>query len=522
MTGSLLRHPGLVAAADPDRPAIRMGASGTTVTYQDLDERSNRLAHLLRARGLEPGDNLAILLPNEPAFLEAAWAAQRGGLYYTAINTHLSADEAAYIINDSDARAIVAADSLADTASRLGGASAPGVRFRLLVGGELEGWERYERAIATQPATPIPDESEGDFMLYSSGTTGKPKGIRRPLSKAAFGTRMEPAAGLLGLLGFGEGDVYLSPAPLYHAAPLGFCMAVLRLGGTVVVMERFDAAATLDLIARYRVTHAQFVPTMFSRLLRLPATERQGHDLSSLRQVVHAAAPCPVDVKRDMIEWWGPIIAEYYAATEGHGATFITSEEWLTHPGSVGRPMIGGVHILDDDGRELPAGEIGTVWFAGGPAFEYHNDPAKTAEARNADGWATTGDVGYLDGHGYLYLTDRRAYVIISGGVNIYPQEAENVLVGHPRVLDAAVFGVPNPEMGEEVKAVVQPADPAEAGPELEAELIAHCRERLAGYKCPRSVDFTDTLPRLDNGKLYKRVLRDRYWTSRASPTPAP
>jgi acyl-CoA synthetase (AMP-forming)/AMP-acid ligase II len=366
--------------------------------------------------------------------------------------------------------------------------------------------------VDAQPSTPIRDEMEGDFLLYSSGTTGRPKGIKRALALAPMGQGPPAAVPFLQALGFASGDVYLCPAPLYHAAPLAWSMAAHRLGGTVVVMERFDPAECLALIERYHVTHAQFVPTMFVRMLKLPEEERSTWDVSSLEAVVHAAAPCPVDVKQAMIDWWGPIISEYYSATEGIGATFITAPDWLAHRGSVGKAMMGVAHILDDAGNELPSGEVGAVWFSGGVEFNYHNDPQKTAEATDARGYSTVGDVGYLDEEGYLYLTDRKAFMIISGGVNIYPQEAENVLINHPKVLDVGVIGVPDAEMGEAVKAIVQPADWDDAGPELEAELIAYCRDHLASYKCPRSVDFDKELPRLDTGKLYKKQLRARYW----------
>jgi fatty-acyl-CoA synthase len=285
----------------------------------------------------------------------------------------------------------------------------------------------------------------------------------------------------------------------------------MRAGGTVVVMDHFDPEETLRLIERYHVTFGQFVPTMFVRMLHLPREEREGFDLSSLQMAVHAAAPCPVPVKRQMIEWWGPIIHEYYAGTEDIGSTFITAQEWLTHPGSVGRPM-DECHIVSEEGEELPAGQPGVVYFAGGRPFEYHNDPDKTASISNDKGWRTLGDIGYLDEDGYLYLTDRLAHMIVSGGVNIYPQEAENVLASHPAVADVAVIGVPDEEMGEAVKAVVEAADPSSAGPALEAELLAACRAELATYKCPRTIDFVDALPRDDNGKLYKRRLRERYW----------
>jgi acyl-CoA synthetase (AMP-forming)/AMP-acid ligase II len=389
-----------------------------------------------------------------------------------------------------------------------------------MAGGTQEGWESYEGAIAEFPAEPIADECEGDFTLYSSGTTGRPSGVRRPLTPSPMGNPPPGLAGIAPMLqafGMQDGDAYLCPAPLYHGAPLAYSMAVQRLGGTVVVMERFDPALALKLIEKHRVAYAQFVPTHFVRMLKLPDEERTRYDVSSLRVAVHAAAPCPVDVKKQMIDWWGPIILEYYSATEGVGATFITSDEWLKHPGSVGKPLVGVAHIVDDEGNELPPGQEGTIFFEGGLEFEYHNDPAKTAAAKNEKGWATVGDVGYVDEEGYLYLTDRKTFMIISGGVNIYPQEIENLLVTHAKIMDAAVIGVPNPDFGEEVKAIVQPMKWEDAGPELEQELIAFCRENLAGYKCPKSVDFERELPRLDTGKLYKRLLRDRYWAKHKS-----
>jgi long-chain acyl-CoA synthetase len=383
--------------------------------------------------------------------------------------------------------------------------------------GAAEGYEPYEDRIAEQPPTPIEDESEGLDMLYSSGTTGRPKGIRLPLPEVPVGSPTPVLALSQALYGFGEDSVYLSPAPLYHSAPLRFTMAVHRLGATVVVMEHFDPLEFLRLIERHRVTHTQVVPTMFVRLLKLDPAERERYDLSSLKACVHAAAPCPVPIKEQMIEWWGPIIHEYYAGTEGNGFTAINSEDWLDHKGSVGRALVGEIHIVGEDGSERGPGEPGTIYFGGGAEFEYHNDPEKTASSRDDRGWSTLGDVGYLDDDGYLYLTDRKAYMIISGGVNIYPQEAENVLTMHPKVADVAVIGVPNEEFGEEVKAIVQPMDMADAGPTLERELIDFCRQHLAGLKCPRSVDFEEELPRAPTGKLYKRLLRDRYWEGHAT-----
>jgi long-chain acyl-CoA synthetase len=505
-------HLGEVSARAPARPAVIMGETGATLSFAELDARSNRAAHLFRTRGLERGATVAIFLENNLRFLEVAWAAQRSGLYYTAINSHLTPDEAAYIIDDCGARLVVSSSTLSAVAAAIPTVAVPSVNHRLMIDGTVDGWESFEDAVAPMPSTPLPDECEGDFMLYSSGTTGRPKGIQRALTFAPPGHGIPGAVPFLKALGLGDGGVYLSPAPLYHAAPMAWSMGAHRLGATVVVMERFDPVQALTLIERHRVTHTQFVPTMFVRLLKLPEADRNGFDLSSLESVVHAAAPCPVEVKRQMIEWWGALISEYYSSTEGVGATFITAEEWLAHPGSVGKPILGTPHILDDDGNELPVGEPGTVFFDGAMPFEYHGDPAKTASMKNERGWGTVGDVGYLDDEGYLYLTDRKSFTIISGGVNIYPQEIENLLVLHPQVMDVAVFGVPNADLGEEVKAVVQPIDWERAGPDLASELIAYCRGHLAPYKCPRSVDFERQLPRLDTGKLYKRLLRDRYW----------
>jgi fatty-acyl-CoA synthase len=499
------------AERDADAAAIVMAGTGEVVTYGQLEDRSVRLARALRSRGLSAGDHIAILMENNRPYLEVAWAAQRSGLYYTAINSHLRPNEVQYILEDCQAGAVVASEAMSEVIAGLDVGRQP---VRICAAGKLAGFEPYEELLAAAAPGPLEDEIEGREMLYSSGTTGRPKGVRKPLSAGPFG---DPASGpvqiALGMKarGIGPGSVYLSPAPLYHAAPLVFSMSVHRAGGTVVVMERFDARQCLELIERYRVTDAQFVPTMFVRMLHLPEAERSRYDISSLRYAVHAAAPCPVAVKRQMMEWWGPIIHEYYSGTEDIGTASITPEEWLAHPGSVGRPM-NECHIVGDDGDELPPGRAGIVYFAGGRPFEYHNDPEKTASVTHPKGWRTLGDIGYLDADGYLYLTDRQAHMIISGGVNIYPQEAENVLAGHRAVADVAVIGVPDDEMGEAVKAVVQPADPSSAGPDLETELLAHCRAHLASYKCPRGIDFVDHLPRDDNGKLYKRLLRERYW----------
>lgn len=437
---------------------------------------------------------------------------------YTAINTHLTTSEVAYIVNGCGAKVLVTSVEQRERAEQLLD-QIPQVHTRLVVVGHLDGYEPYEEVVVPYPAKPLPEELEGSDMLYSSGIIGHPKGIKRLLSGKPPGS---PDVFFIRKFfstyyRFDEHAVYLSPAPLCHSAPLRYVMRVQRLGGTVVIMERFDLVEGLRLLEHYRVTHSQWVPTMFIRLLRLPEAERTRYNLSHHQVAIHAAAPCPIPVKEQMIEWWGPILYEYYAGTEGNGITMIDSLEWLQHKGLVGRAVLGELHIIGEDGRELPPGEPGTIYFANGPQFEYHNDPEKTAASRNEKGWTTIGDIGYVDKEGYLYLTDRQANMIISGGINIYPQEVENVLSTHPKVLDVAVFGIPNAEYGEEVKAVVQPVNMAEAGPELERELIDYCRQHLAVYKCPRSIDFLSELPRHPTGKLYKHLLRERYWTGHRS-----
>ena len=507
-------HPRRFAALHPDHPAVIMGRTGEAVTYRMLDEEANRLAHLLRARGLNPGDHLAILSETTPQSLAVLWAAQLGGLIFTPINYHLTPGEVQHVLDDCGATGVVASARTAPMVAKLG---LTGVPVRLTTGTEgVAGFEPVAEAGADLPTTPIADEGEGREMVYSGGTTGRPKGIRKPTAQTAIGDPANPAVQTaLGMANYGvdHTSVYLSPAPLYHSAPLVFCMCVHRVGGTVVLMERFDPADCLRLIGQYRVTHAQFVPTMFSRMLKLPAKVREAADVTSLRLAIHAAAPCPVGVKQQMIEWWGPILFEYYAGTEDIGHSAITSEEWLAHPGSVGRPL-QPVHIVGPDGNEVPRGEIGVVYFDGGRDFQYHNDPERTAAAAHPNGWRTLGDMGRLDDDGYLYLTDRVAHTIISGGVNIYPQEIEDALIMHPEVADAAVIGVPNDDLGEEVRAVVQLIDPERAGDDTETALLAWCAERLAAFKCPRAVDFDDSLPRDPNGKLMKRYLRDRYWSA--------
>jgi long-chain acyl-CoA synthetase len=512
----LFMHPFVHARSTPEKPAYIMAGTGETVTYGALENATNRLAQLFRARGLKPGDHIALLMENQKRFYEVCWAAQRAGLYFTAISTRLTAPEAAYIVNDCGARLLVASNAMGKVAAGLPG-QVPAVETLLMTDGALPGFECYEDAVAAMPAERIADETSGVDMLYSSGTTGRPKGVKLPLSGEPIDFVSAQGMASRMLYGFDETTVYLSPAPLYHAAPLRFNMWVMRVGGTCVIMEHFDPEEFLRLVEAYRVTHTQLVPTMFVRMLKLPEAVRMKYDVSSLKVAIHAAAPCPIEVKRAMIGWWGPILMEYYAGTEGNGSTFINSEDWLKHPGSVGRSLVARLHIVGENDEELPPGEPGIIYFSGGPEFSYHNDPEKTAQTRNGQGWSTLGDVGYVDEEGFLYLTDRKAFMIISGGVNIYPQEVENLLIGHPRVADVAVFGVPNEEYGEEVKAVVQPMDWADAGPALEAELIAYAREHLAHLKCPRSVDFEQELPRHPTGKLYKRLLRDRYWGKKES-----
>jgi fatty-acyl-CoA synthase len=507
-------------ARDPDKLAHVMARSGEGLTYGELDEGSLRLSRLLSEVGLRPGDVVAGLMDNHVRFMEVYWGVIRAGMLFTPINRFLTAPEAAYIVKDSGARVLIASHALHDVAASLvEELDTPPVR--LAIGGPIEGYDDYAQAVAGQPATPLRrPEPRGDFMNYSSGTTGRPKGIRRPAHDLTLAdpSSLEQLTGAL--WGFGADTVYLSPAPMYHAAPLGFTSALQSHGGTAVIMEHFDAAESLALVDRHAVTHSQWVPTMFVRMLKLPEEARRAYSLKTLRVAIHAAAPCPVDVKRAMIEWWGPILYEYWGATELNGLTQLTSEEWLAHPGSVGRAVLSTLRICDELGDELPVGEEGLIYCENEEQpFSYHNDPEKTRQSQNPKHatWTTVGDMGRLDADGYLYLTDRKAFMIISGGVNIYPQEIENALVMHDAVADVAVFGVPNEEMGEEVKAVVQPAPGVRADDALAAELIAYARECIAHYKVPRTIDFTDELPRSPTGKLYKRLLRDRYWGERTS-----
>ena len=498
--------------ADAARVAFQMCETGEAVTFADLDARANQVARVLRRHGIRRGAHVALLMSNQRRFMEACFGADRAGVYYTTISTRLLAEDVAYIVRDCGAALFVVSADLAALAAAVRRLLPMAVRL-YVSGGDLPGFERWESAVDAESRTPIADPSQGLDMLYSSGTTGRPKGVKWPLPSAPAGARTMLVNLLQPLFGYGGADCrYLSPAPLYHAAPLRHCMTVIKLGGTVFVMGHFDAERALELVERHRITHSQWVPTMFVRMLKLPPETRARHDVSSLRVAVHAAAPCPVEVKRQMLDWWGPVIHEYYAGTENNGFCSIGPQDWLTHPGSVGPATQGVLHICDDSGDELAPGDTGLVYFADGPEFVYHGDPVRTAQSRNARGWSTLGDIGRLDRDGYLYLVERRAFMIISGGVNIYPQEAEAILIGHPKVADVAVIGVPSEDLGEEVKAVVQAVDADDVSPELAAELMTYCRERLAAFKCPRSVDFDPALPRHATGKLYKQLVRQRYW----------
>ena len=506
-------HVGVHARNAPDKTAVIEAGTGRTRTFAELELRSARLAHILADRGIDPGGHVAALLVNQLEYFDVAWATQRSGLLLTPVNWHLTPAEVNYIVTDSGAQGVISAPALAGSLIS-DDADLAGPNLRFLTQGDdgdrREDFEDLEEALARASSEPLRPEVEGAIMFYSSGTTGRPKGIVRTWAPVPYGTPQAIDQLMAHYYGFDSNSVYLCPAPLYHAAPLAWSMGTQRLGGTVVLMERFEPVELLRLIEQFRITHIQMVPTMFVRLLKLEQSQRGQYDLSSLRYVIHAAAPCPVEVKTQMLEWLGPIIYEYYSSSEGVGFTTIDPQEWGSHPGSVGKALMGKAHILGDDGEELPVGAIGTVYFEGVGAFEYHHDPGKTAQAYDRRGWSTVGDLGSLDQEGYLYLSDRRTNLIISGGVNIYPKEIEDVLVMHPSVTDVAIIGIADPDMGQQVKAIVQPVDPS-AGPALASELQAFCRERLAGFKCPRSVEFVDELPRLPTGKLAKATLNEQY-----------
>ena len=516
-------YPGSFVDTTPDKAAVIMAGSGEQVTYAQLEERSARLAQFFHAKGLRRGDVIAVFMENNLRFYEVYWAAMRSGLYFTAINRYLQPGESSYIVNDSGARALFTSAAMAQMAEPLSDLC-PNLEIRLAVDGPVPGFDSYEDTVADYPAERLASQPKGETMLYSSGTTGRPKGVKRLMSDRQVDDELQ-SIGMLLMFFFAatEDSIYLSPAPLYHAAPLGFSTGIQAIGGTVVVMDRFDATDSLRYIEEYQVTHSQWVPTMFSRIVKLPEDLQSRWDLSSHQVAIHAAAPCSVELKNAMFEQWGPIIHEYYAGSEGNGFCLAGPDDWLAHPGTVGKPILGSVHICDDDGNELPNGETGTVYFGQDEVtFEYHNDPTKTDEARHPDTitWSTLGDVGHLDDDGFLYLTDRKSFMIISGGVNIYPQEIEDCLLMHPKVADVAVIGVPNEDLGEEVKAVVQLEAGLEQAEEVKSELLAYAGEHLARYKVPRSLDFNNELPRLPTGKLYKRLLRDEYWAQNTANQP--
>ncbi|WP_217983717.1 acyl-CoA synthetase [Sphingopyxis sp. GW247-27LB] len=505
-------HPSAHARSRPDHIAYKMVPSGQAVTYGQLEERSNQAAHLLRSLGLKRGDVIAILMENHLRYFELSWAADRAGIYYTCISNRLTPAEAAYIVSDSGASVLFTSLALRDVATDVL-ALVPGC-----VGYNVDGTDPVLRDYMAErekfPVTPIADESCGTPMLYSSGTTGRPKGVKFALPEQALDEMDGLTSIAVNSFGFGSDMIYLSPAPMYHSAPLRWSMCAHRVGGTVIVMEKFDAEYGLALIEQERVTHSQWVPTHFVRMLKLPEDARTRYDLSSHRLTFHAAAPCPVPVKQAMMAWWGPIIHEFYAGTEFNGLTSITPEEWLAHPGSVGKATFGQIHICADDGvTELPTRSEGLIYFSGGMPFTYHNDPEKTRDAYNALGWSTLGDIGWVDEEGYLYLTDRKSFMVISGGVNVYPQEIEDAIIGHPKVADAAVVGAPDEDLGERLVAVIQPLDWADAGPGLADEIQVFLADKLSKLKIPRQIDFMVELPRHPTGKLYKRLLRDGYWT---------
>ncbi|TWG89684.1 fatty-acyl-CoA synthase [Nocardioides sp. J9] len=505
-------YPGAHAATNPDHLAVVMVGSGRTITYGQLDDNSARLASALNALGLVKGDVVAMLTDNAAECFEIYWACMRSGLYITPVNRYLTAEEIAYIVNDSGAKALIASSAVPTVAEVR--ELSPQVEHAFVFGGDVDGYASYADLLANAGERLI-DQPRGSDMMYSSGTTGRPKGVKQAMLPIQVDQPGDPITGLLGgPFKVGPQDVYLQPAPVYHAAPLKWSGAVQALGGTVVMMEKFDAEGALAAIEKYGVTCAQFVPTMFVRMLQLPEEVRAKYKHDTMRLAVHAAAPCPPDVKQAMIDWWGPVVFEYYGSTEQNGITFVSSPEWLAKRGTVGKAMIGVLHICDDEGNELPAGEVGTVYFERETRpFEYHNDPAKTAEATHPqhESWTAVGDLGYVDEDGYLYLTDRKSFTIISGGVNIYPAEVEAVLTLHPAIFDVAVIGVPDAEMGQQVKAVVQLKDGVEGTPELAQELIDYTRERIAHFKAPRSVDFIAEIPRLPTGKLLKRELEKLY-----------
>lgn len=511
-------HPYHHAKTQPDALAMVIADTGETLTYRQLDEGSNRVAQMLRARGLQPGDRIGLMMRNSPWFPIVYWGATRSGIFVTLLSTHLKPDEAAYILNDSGSKLLVLSASLGETPHNLAANRAeviPHIDAIFYADNEpIDGATSLDVELAQMPTTPVSDEISGFHMIYSSGTTGRPKGIIVPFTPGPI-DEFNLLEGCLPIYKELKPLAMLNVGPLYHGAPLSSMVCTQRLGGTFITQRKFDAEGVLSAIDQYGVSAAQFVPTMFVRMLALPDEVRQSYDVSSLKLAIHAAAPCPVEIKRRMIEWWGNIIYEYYGSTEGVGATAITAEEWLKKPGSVGRSSLGPIHICDEDGTELPIGEPGLIYFEAlpGRVVNYLNDSEKTKRASHPQNpnWLCVGDIGRLDDDGYLFLTDRKDFMIISGGVNIYPQAIEDCLIVHPKILDAAVIGVAHPDFGEEVKAIVQPKLWVDAGPELEAELREWCSGRISKVTQPRSYEFVQELPRIPSGKLAKHELRKLY-----------
>ena len=504
-----------IADADPGRIAV-VDVDGSQTTFRQLREQADRIAHGLRAQGLVEGDVVAVVLPNHCSFVALQLATSQIGLYLTAVNWHLTAPEIAYILADSDARLLFAGPRVAEVAAAAADEAglAPERRFGVP---SSPGFRPLEELIEAMPATAPDGRRQGSVMLYTSGTTGRPKGVRKPLPDATPEQSLAARVPILPrMLGRTAGDgVHLVAAPLYHAAPNTYGLLALHIGHTIVLMDKWTPHGFLELVQRHRVTATHMVPIMFHRLLALPDTERSAYDVSSLTRVVHAAAPCPVPVKHAMMDWLGPVLHEYYAATEG-GGTYVAPQDWLRHPGTVGAPWEGSeVHILDEDGAPLPPGEVGTIWFRSSDVFEYHKAPEKTASVHRGDLF-TVGDLGHVDDGGRLYLSDRRSDLVISGGVNIYPAEIESVLLTHPAVADTAVIGVPDQEWGQRVVALVEPRRDVERDVDP-AELVEHCRTRLAGYKCPREVVLR-ALPRTATGKLSRAALRAE-WAAAATGT---
>ncbi len=509
-------HPRHHARHHPERPALILADRSVSISYRQLVENADRASRLFERLGLMEGDTIAILLENHLRYAELCWAAKNSGITYACISSQSSVDDAAYIVDNCDARLLITSAALAAVALAVADRRAPSLHC-LMLDGASGPFLSYEVELARMPATPLGGRRRGPSMLYSSGTTGRPKGVRTPLPDDPPEVPPRRLAMLRERYRLDDETVLVCPGPFYHASPGRFMMSVQRCGGTFVGFAKFDAQAALAAIERYRATHGLFVPTMFIRMLKLDAPTRERYDFSSLRCVLHLAAPCPIPVKEQMIAWWGPIIEEMYGGTEAVGHTLISSAEWLAHKGSVGKPAPGcSIRILDEQGKEVAPLTPGQITMSNGHRFEYYKDAEKTRDAINEEGWGTLGDIGYLDEEGFLYLTDRKSHMIVSGGVNVYPQEAENLLYSHPAIADVAVIGVPNDDFGEEVKAVVQPKRfPVEDAPALAADIIAYCRARLSPIKCPRTVDFVEELPRNEAGKLVKRLVKERYWAGR-------